>query len=332
MLVTGCGGGPGPGSVGGTPGHGLAGASAEPSAAGGRSATSGGALFGGNAALAAEQGSLGRRLAIVRAFYKIGQPFPGPGIGPLMAAGSTLLVSLDSSGASYATIAAGDQDASISAFLRAVDRAAVRYHLAAIYVSFEHEPDGPQHAQFGSPSQFVQAWDHVHRLAETAHLDWAQGGRLHWVWILLHSAFSHGTAGRYWPGPGQVDVAGADGYNSAACQVARPGGPAHKTARAAVTPAAIFGPAIAFAHAHGGLPVFISEWGSDTAPGGAQPAFIRQMQAFIAGNREIGAVMYWDSGGHNCNFSVNHSPTSITALAAMGHSAALQGRLTSPAS
>jgi hypothetical protein len=96
LLVTECGGGPGRAhsSPGGTPGHGLASPSAEPSAVGTRSATSGGALFGGNATLAVEQDSLGRRLAIVRAFYKTGQPFPGPGIGPLMAAGSTLLVSL----------------------------------------------------------------------------------------------------------------------------------------------------------------------------------------------------------------------------------------------
>ena len=128
-----------------------------------------------------------------------------------------------------------------------------------------------------------------------------------------------------------MDIAGADGYNSAACKAARSGRPARKTARAAVTPAAIFGPALAFAHAHGGLPVFISEWGSDLA-GGAQPAFIHQMQAFITSNHEIGAVMYWDSGGHNCNFSVNHNPTSIAALAAMGHSAALQGHVTPPAS
>ena len=82
-----------------------------------------------------------------------------------MAGGSTLLVSIDSTRASYAQIAAGDQDGYLRAFLRAVDQAALRYHLGAIYISFEHEPDGPQHAQLGSPAQFVQAWDHVHQLA-----------------------------------------------------------------------------------------------------------------------------------------------------------------------
>jgi hypothetical protein len=301
--------------------------SPEPPAAGRQSATSGGALFGGNAPLAVEGSNLGRRLAIVRVYYHIGQAFPGRGIEQLMAGGSTLLVSLDSSGASYAQIAQGDQDASISAFLRAVDQAAVQYHLGAIYISFEHEPDGPKHAGLGSPAQFLRAWDHVHQLAVAAHLDWNQGGRLHWVLILVHNTYKHGRARPYWPGPGEVDIVAADGYNSYACRVAQYGGRLNSAANAAVTPAFLFSPVIAFARAHGGLPVFISEWGSDLAPAGTQPTFIHEMQAFVAHNREIGAALYWDSD-HNCSFIVNGSRTSLAALAAMGRSAALQGRVT----
>jgi hypothetical protein len=295
------------------------------------SATSGGALFGGNAALASEEGTLGRRLAVVRVYYQTGEPFPLPQDRQLMAAGSTLLVSLATGGASYAAVAAGRYDGRISAFLSAVDQAAIRYHLGAIYVSFQHEPDAVQHARFGSAAQFVQAWDRVHALAESAGLDWNEGGRLHWVWILIHSSFTSHKAGWYWPGPSEVDVVGADGYNSYACKVAKYGKALSSKANEAVTPEAIFGPAIAFARAHGGLPVFISEWGSDLAPAGTQPTFIRQMQAFIASNHEIGAAMYWDSGGAGCDFSINGSPMSIAALAAMGRSAALQGRVIAPA-
>lgn len=295
-----------------------------------KSAASGGALFGGNDALASEEGNLGRRLAIIRVYYKIGEPFPTPQDQQLMAAGSTLLVSLATNEASYASVAAGSQDAAISAFLTAVDQAAVQYHLGAIYVSFEHEPDGPQHAGLGSPAEFVQAWDHVHQLTEAAHLDWNQGGRLHWVWILIHSAFGSGQASHYWPGGGEVDVVGADGYNSYACKVARRGGVLSSAANDAVTPASIFWPAIVFAHGHGGLPVFISEWGGDLVPAGAQTAFISQMQAFVAGNREIGAVMYWNSG-INCNYRIDGNPLSIAALAAMGRAAALQGHIAAPA-
>ena len=336
VLTTGCGGtapsaaSPGaPSPLSSTPtGHdGPVNPPAEPPAAGSQSATSGGALFGGNAPLAVEGSNLGRRLAIVRVYYHIGQAFPGPGIRQLMAGGSTLLVSLDSSRASYAQIAAGDQDAQISAFLRAVDQAAIQYHLGAIYISFEHEPDGPKHAGLGSPAQFLSAWDRVHALAESAGLNWNDGGRLHWVLILIHNTYKNGRAHPYWPGSGEVDIVAADGYNSYACRVAQYGGRLSSAANAAVTPALLFSPLIAFARAHGGLPVFISEWGSDLAPAGAQPTFIHEMQAFVAHNREIGAALYWDSN-HNCSFIVNGNPMSVAALAAMGRSPALQGRVT----
>ncbi len=339
LLVTACGGTssgatPTPANplnnTGGPRGSGPPSQAGETPAAGGKSATTGGALFGGNAALAAEEGNLGRRLAIVRVYYQLGEAFPAPQDQQLMASGSTLLVSLGTNSASYASVAAGNYDGYITAFLSAMNQAAIRYQLGAIYVSFAHEPDGPQHAGLGSPAQFVRAWDHVHQLAEAAHLDWNQGGRLHWVWILIHSSFSKGTASQYWPGDGAVDVVGVDGYNSYACRVARHGGTPRHAVNDTVTPASIFDPAIAFAHAHGGLPVFISEWGSDPAPAGAQPEFIRQMQAFVTGNREIGAVLYWDSGT-GCNYSVDGNPMSIAALATMGHSAALQGRVTEPA-
>jgi hypothetical protein len=306
-------------------------ASSESPGTGNRSAVSGGALFGGNLPLAQEEAKLGRKLAIVRVYDTIGDAFPGPN-RPLLAAGSTLLVSLDSNGASYASIAAGNQDAAIGAFLQALNKAAVQYHLAAIYFCFESEPDNAKHGSLGSPAQFIQAWDHVHQLAESAQLNWNDGGRLHWVFILIHSAFGNGLAAQYWPGTGEVDVVAADGYNTYACKLAKHGRNISAKATAQVTPAAIFGPAVSFAAAHGGLPVFLSEWASDNpVSSSTQPGFIRQMQAYVAANREIAAVLYWDSDGAHCQYSVNSNPASVAALATMGRSGALQGRLATPA-
>src|SRR5207248_5806038 len=133
----------------------------------------------------------------------------------------TVLVSLDSNGASYASIAAGKHDRAILAFLKSVQAAAVRHHLGAIYICFEHEPDGPQHFSLGRPPAFVRAWDHVHRLAASAHLNWYDGGRLHWVWILIHGSFEHPWAGKFWPGAGEADIIAVDGYNSYACRMAK---------------------------------------------------------------------------------------------------------------
>ncbi|HEY2577718.1 MAG TPA: hypothetical protein VGI74_15535 [Streptosporangiaceae bacterium] len=297
----------------------------EAAAAGNQSAVAGGALFGGNVPLIREAPRLGRSLAIIRIYAHIGDTFPGAN-RHFLAAGSTALVSLDSNGTSYSAIAAGLDDRAITSFLESVDQAAIQYQLPAIYVSFEHEPDNSEHSPLGTPGQFVQAWDHVHHLAEAGHLDWKAGGRLHWIWILLHSAFAKGRASQFWPGTNEVAGIGVDGYNSLGCKPA--------TGRWNVgppqTPSAIFNPAIRFAESKGGLPVFISEWGSNNLGlADTQPAFIRQMQSYVTHNREIAAALYWDSSGPTCSYILGN-PASLAAIAAMARSSALQGRITTP--
>jgi hypothetical protein len=361
ILVAGCsgtpsstsqgtGGGPSPRVVptGGTgvANYGLVRPAAESAGTGNRSGVTGGALFGGTTTLAAEQGRIGRRLAMVRVYYKLGQTFPTPGDRRLMANGSTLLVSLDTvpGGASYASIAAGQHDAAISAFLKAVNQAAVQYHLGAIYFCFEHEANVPKrHRGLGSPGQFIEAWDHVHQLAASARLDWNQGGRIHWVFILTHEAFvpvqsrprwarlrlQSPTA--YFPGKNEVDVVGVDGYDSAGCKANTQGvGSASRWSH--TTPASVFDPVLAFAHANGDLPVFIAEWGSTPFPATRQSTFIQQMEKFVAHNREIAAVSYWNTTGRHCTYNIDKYPGSLAAMAAMGRAPALQGHTMAPSS
>lgn len=310
---------------------------------GSRSGVVGGALFGGDVPLVPEQGTLGRRLAIVRTYYRIGQVFPNAQDRGLMASGSTLLVSLDTNpghGPSYASIVAGRYDRTIRAFLGQVESAAVRYRLGAIYICFEHEANSPQHsASLGPPSEFVQAWDHVHQLAASAHLDWNDGGRLHWVWILTAEAFRAepwaaraGPASAYWPGKDEVDIVAADGYNSGGCRAAGPGRNLVATGTQMASPDLLFGRLVAFARAEGGLPVFIAEWGSvPYTSSEVQPAFIDQMRAYVTDNLEIAAALYWNGHGQSngCDYILNSHPASLSALAAMGHSVRLQGRIVS---
>jgi len=348
MLLAGCGGSTSSASA----GAGAGGGAHEGAGTGSRSSVSGtqlnparetagtgdisnvtaGALFGGNAALVPEEAALGRRLAVIRVYYHIGETFPQPMNRKYMAKGSTLLVSLDTSvhRASYASIAAGHEDGFISSFLKSVNQAAVQYHLGAIYIDFEHEADDSRHLPLGSPAQFDQAWDHVHRLAVDQHLDWNQGGRLHWVLVLVHNAYSPGSshltaaswAGEFWPGPGEVDAVAADGYNSYSCHLRLQNAPLSNP-----SPADLFGPVVSFAATHGGLPVFITEWGVDTTSRAGQVRFIQQMQAFVAANREIVGAMYWDSLGNRCSYTVDGNPAAVAALTTMGHSTALQGRV-----
>lgn len=310
-------------------GQGLDTPSQEKSGLGTASGVTGGALFGGTANLFAAEPALGRKLAVERTYYRLGDQFPTPTDQQIMASGATLLVSLDTvpGQADYASIAAGQQDRTIRAFMAAVNAAAVRYHLPAIYFCFEHEADAPKtHAGLGSPAQFIAAWDHVHQLAASAHLNWQQGGRLHWVWILVHPGFTplnarprsernELTPSSFWPGASEVDLIGVDGYNSVGCQANK------KPA----TPAKIFGPAVDYAHSVG-VPVFIAEWGG--TPAGNQPLWIKEVQAFITANREVVAASYWDNTGAHCSYRVNGNPAALAALKIMGHAPALQGRLT----
>jgi len=333
LALAGCGGSSGP-PVGLRPGMTGPVIVNENSGTGSRSGVTGGALFGGNTSLVREETALGRRLAIVRVYYRLGDSFPTNTDSQIMASGSTLMLSLNTplGGPTYASIAAGQYDGYLSSFLQAVNQAAIRYHLPAIYFSFEHESSlSIKHTGLGSPAQFVQAWDHIHQLATTMHLNWNDGGRIHWVWIQMYGTFIpenqrlpgwpiFGAPAAYWPGRNEVDIVAADGYSHPGCHGRT--GP--------MTPQSLFGPLLSFAHRNGGLPVFITEWGSTAFPSSQwQTGFIGQMQAFVAANPEIVAVLYWNSrgAGEHCNFIVDTHPASVSALATMAHSAALQGRL-----
>jgi hypothetical protein len=310
-------------------------------AGGTTSGVSGGALFGGTLPLVAEQGTLGRKLAIVRMYYFIGQNFTTKLSQQVMKAGSTVLASLDvPSHESYASIVAGHQDKAILNWLTQVDHDAVASHLPAAYVAFEHEANDPAKRNLGSPAEFVAAWKHIHALATKAHLNWNDGGRLRWALILEHLAYFAanqrpkwsmrlGLAQNYWAGAGQVDVVAADGYDRGGCRTH--GGNSRPT-QASVSPGSIFNPVLTWAKAHGNLPVFLAEWASAsyTSVPGWQANFIVQMKTYVLANPQIAAAMYWDQRGNfACRFSLSGHPLSLAALAAMGK--ALRGHVAASA-
>jgi hypothetical protein len=282
--------------------------------------TKGGVLFGGTDGLSGLATKLGRPMAIVRTYYRLGgNAFPTYNDNKHMAAGTTLLVSLDANGQSYASIAAGHYDTQFTAFMTAMNADAIKYSLSAIFFTFQHEPDNPGVAKLGTPAQFIQAWDHVHQLAAAADLDWNQhlGGRLLWTLILVHNSYAMGTNAKgYWPGPGEVDIVGADGYNAYPC----------KAGQTNQTPTQIFGATLTFAANNGGLPVFLAEWASNAALPTKQAAYIAEMQSYLtAHHKKIKAAMYWDSVGALCSFKIDSNPASIAAMKTLGASVDMQG-------
>jgi hypothetical protein len=312
-------------------GSALTGKGSKAAMAGGLAGVGNGVMFGGDVPLAAVEGALGRKLAIVRVYDRLGQTFQSRLVDNFLAHGTTILMSLDTfpGGTPYSAIAAGQQDATITAFLESMNASAIHYGLPAIYFTFEHEANVPAtHAGLGTSAQFIQAWDHIHQIAVSHHLLWNQGGRIHFTLILTHFFYNNGKAIQWWPGASEVDVVAADGYNTGGCRTARKN---HSGFTNGVTPpespSSLFTGVVHFAAANGGLPVFIAEWGSVAYSNtSVRVNWISQMQSFVAGNPTIHAALYWDSQVPPCNYIINNSPTSLSAMASLAQSALMQGR------
>jgi hypothetical protein len=292
-----------------------------------------GVMFGGSVPLAAVESKLGRNLAIVRVYDLLGQPFENRMMDNFMAHGTTILASLDTYPGmpTYSAIAAGQKDATITSYLESMNQSAIRYRLPAIYFTFEHEANTPgHHTGLGTPAEFIQAWDHVHQIAVNHHLTWQQGGRIHFVLILTHFFYNNGKAIQWWPGTNEVDIISADGYNTGGCRIARKHHlPFTFGETPPESPASLFTGVVQFAAAHGGLPVFIAEWGSVAySNASVRVNWIQQMQSFVAANPSIHAALYWDSRVQQCNYILDNSPTSLSALASMAHSPLMQGKPT----
>jgi hypothetical protein len=238
----------------------------------------------------------------------------------------------------WQSVTAGNQDSALSTFLQKVNQAALNAHLTAIYVCFGHEANSPGQVQDGTPQDFIAAWQHVYQLAARLHLNWQQGGRLHWVWIMTHGAFlPQGNGASFWPGTTYVDVVGVDNYVTGACRTLPPGQTYVAPASAAVMPTQFQDPVQAWAQQHApGLPIFQAEWGVvPFMDASIRPAFIRAVTSYLHTHPQIRAMLYWNAfgedghgGGNECDYRLDKDAASVAALAAMGHDPHFQAQAT----
>jgi Glycosyl hydrolase family 26 len=302
-----------------------------------------GVLFGGDSALLPLQGKLGRHLAIVRTYHNLEagasspvSAFPSPVETQILAQGSTLLTSVHS--LDWRSVADGKQDPVLSTFLQKVNQAALNAHLAAIYVCFGHEANSGKSTQDGTPQDFIVAWRHVYQLAAQLHLNWQQGGHLHWVWIMTHGAFiQHGQAESFWPGATYVDVVGTDNYVTGLCRTIFPTQTYVAPASAAQTPAQFLDPVLTWTQQYApGLPIFQAEWGVvPFQDASIRPSFIHALTSYLDTHPQIQAMLYWNAYGDNghgadnaCDYRLNTAAASLEALAAMGHDPHFQAQAT----
>jgi mannan endo-1,4-beta-mannosidase len=149
--------------------------------------------------------AVGRQPNIVMYFSSWGEPFSIPYAETALHHGAALLVDLDPTSASCASIAAGQQDG----FLRSYAQS-VKAFGHPVIISFGHEMNGtwyPWGWTHTEPASFVQAWRHVVDVFRKVGAD-----NVTWLWTINSVAGYEGPIADYWPGPGYVTWVAFDAY------------------------------------------------------------------------------------------------------------------------
>jgi mannan endo-1,4-beta-mannosidase len=134
-----------------------------------------------------------------------GEPFVAAFAGQAAAHHATVVIDLDPTGPSLASIAAGQQDKYLETYA-----GAVRAFGLPVVISFGHEMNGDWYSwgwTHTSPRVFVQAWRHIVSVFRKAGAD-----NVTWLWTVNVINIGGPAIRRWWPGDSYVTWAGIDGY------------------------------------------------------------------------------------------------------------------------
>ena len=152
------------------------------------------------------EAEIGRRFAAHKDFFKWGDAFPSRQQLDDARKGRTPAINWiarrrDGRAVPWRTIAAGAQDAVISAFADGIRR-----YRHPVYLTFHHEPENDR--VNGSPAEFIAAFRHIRRVFTRRGVT-----NVRWVAALMATTFVKGEPGRWYPGDDYVDMVGLNGYN-----------------------------------------------------------------------------------------------------------------------
>ncbi len=248
------------------------------------------------------ESKLGRKLAIDHTYVPWGTSI---GWQPAwdLAGGRIPMISFGNGGDTR-EVAAGRHDAylrSLAEQVRALGRPVLlRY-------AYEMDGDGNRDWVHSGP-EYVAAWRHVHRLFDGA------GARAAWVWAPNASAFADPSRVQgYWPGDGEVDWIGADGYNWYGCR--------NRTDWRSF--GQIFQPFYNWGMARH-KPLMVAETGTteDPADPGRKRAWYTQAASALRGMPGVRAVVFFDSN-NTCRWWVDTTPESLQGFRALANSSSL---------
>jgi mannan endo-1,4-beta-mannosidase len=205
-----------------------------------------------------------------------------------------VLDQLEPKNVSLAAIAAGDSDA----YLRSYARAVVAFGHPVI-LSFGHEMNGTWYSWGDGhtpPATFVAAWRHIVRVFR-AH----GAANVTWLWTVNSIAGASSSLRRWWPGNAWVDWTGIDGYYF----------------RATDTFSSVFGATIADVRTISSAPLLIAETAVGTTPNRES-----QIGGLFAGVRaeRLAGVVWFDkeqhAGLYHQDWRLENDPSAIAAFTA----------------
>jgi mannan endo-1,4-beta-mannosidase len=205
-----------------------------------------------------------------------------------------VLVQLQPSGVSLASIVAGGSDA----YLRSYADAVVAFGHPVI-LSFGHEMNGTWYSWGDGhtpPATFVAAWRHIVRVFRAAGATNAT-----WLWTVNSIEGAASSLSQWWPGAAWVDWAGIDGYYFQATD----------------TFGSVFGSTIADIRTFSSAPLLIAETAVGTTTNRES-----QIDALLAGVRaeRLAGVIWFDEAQHaglyHQDWRLEDDPEALAAFSA----------------
>lgn len=111
---------------------------------------------------------------------------------------------------SWAEVASGNHDAFLKEYLLNLKKDGGKN----VILAFNHEADGKQNKDKGTPEEFVAAWRHIHDLADELGVTRKAGGNVEFAWTMVGWGFNQDRVGPYYPGNDYVDYVGTDPYDN----------------------------------------------------------------------------------------------------------------------
>jgi hypothetical protein len=213
--------------------------------------------------------AIGRQPNLVSYYSPWLEPFQLNFVASAANHGAVVLVQIDATNVSLASIAAGQYDDYLRSYA-----AAVKAFGGRVILSFGHEMNGYWYSwgnQRTSPAVFVAAWRHIVTVFRAAG-----AGKVIWLWAVnvIDGTSLIPNPSPWWPGNSYVTWVGIDGYYHSPSS----------------TFAQVFGPTIVDVRALTDDPIFISETGAE--PAVDQQAKITDLFAGIRGYGLLGFLWF----------------------------------------